>query len=244
LSSDSIARPLHSGARPVFWRTHALVPGLLFVVAFLLLEAFSLDRVIAQAWYFDAMRQHWLGEGAGSWWARGLLHTGGRWAIRVVAAAALLAWVFSFRVAALRPLRRQAGFVFLAMLVSISIVGLLKSVTNVDCPWDLLGFGGDRPYVSLFADRPNYLPRAACFPGAHASSGFSLLCFYLALRDVRKCWAHWALAIALVVGTGFAVGQEARGAHFFTHDLASAAIVWFIELGLYAWLLKPRQPAD
>jgi membrane-associated PAP2 superfamily phosphatase len=243
LITDSIALPLQTRARPDFWRSHALWPGLLFLAAFVLLETFSLDRVIANSLYFDAARQHWLGEGAGSWWARDLLHGGGRWAIRAVAAAALVTWALSFRLAALRPVRRRAGFVFLAMLASISLVGVLKSVTNVDCPWDLLGFGGDRPYLSLFADRPNYLPHAACFPGAHSASGFSLLCFYLVLRDQRQRWAKWALALALTVGVVFSVGQEARGAHFLTHDLTSAAIVWFVQLGLYAWLLKPRPSA-
>jgi membrane-associated PAP2 superfamily phosphatase len=243
LITQTLALPLDSRARADFWRLHALWPGLLFLAAFLLLEAFALDRVIANYLYFDATRQHWLGEGPGSWWARGILHTGGRWAVRLVAVAALATWMLSFRWAALRPQRRRAGFVFLAMLIAVSVVGLLKSLTNVDCPWDLLGFGGSRPYVALFADRPNYLPHAACFPGAHASSGFSLLCFYLALRDRHPGWARGALAMALLVGVAFSVGQEARGAHFLTHDLASAAIVWFIQLGLYAWLLKPRQPA-
>ena len=41
------------------------------------------------------------------------------------------------------------------------------------------------------------------------------------------------LAIALAVGIAFSIGQEARGAHFLSHDLASAAIVWFVQLALY-----------
>ena len=106
------------------------------------------------------------------------------------------------------------------------------------------GFGGHNPYVPLFADRPDYLPRARCFPGAHASSGFALLCFYLAWRDDEPRRARLALAIALVVGVAFSVGQEARGAHFFSHDLASAAVVWCVQLALYAWLLAPRVAVD
>jgi membrane-associated PAP2 superfamily phosphatase len=37
------------------------------------------------------------------------------------------------------------------------------------------------------------------------------------------------------VGLAFSIGQEARGAHFFSHDLSAAAIVWFLQLGLYAF---------
>src|SRR5207342_1086221 len=110
--------------------------------------------------------------------------------------------------------------------LSTGIVGALKATTNVDCPWDLAEFGGDRPYVSLFADRPDSLPRARCFPGAHASSGFAFLFGYFLLRDGARRRARWALAAAILLGVAFSVGQEARGAHFISHDLTSAAIVW------------------
>src|SRR6187399_416095 len=216
-----------------FWRRHAWWPLLAFAVVFGVLEVFSLDRVIAREWYFDVHTAQWLGAGSGEWWARGLLHTAGRWVVRGVAAAALVIWALSFTVAPLRQWRRSAGFVLLAMLLATLIVGGLKLVTNVDCPWDLAGFGGNNPYIALFADRPDALPRAQCFPGAHASSGFALFCFYFVFRDSSRRLALWMLATAIAVGITFSIGQEARGAHFLTHDLTSAAIVWFVQLGLY-----------
>ena len=127
------------------------------------------------------------------------------------------------------------------MVLSIAIVGGLKSITNVDCPWDLIGFGGQNPYVPLFADRPDTLARARCFPGAHASSGFALMCFYFMWRDRSPRLARWALALGIGVGVVFSIGQEARGAHFVSHDLVSAAIVWCVQLALYCWLLRPRK---
>ncbi|HUQ10839.1 MAG TPA: phosphatase PAP2 family protein [Steroidobacteraceae bacterium] len=222
-----------------FWRSHAFVPLLGFLVTFGLVEALGLDQRIAGALYFDHATTHWLGTGPGDWWAHQLLHDDGRWLIRGIAAAAIATWVASFFLEPLRASRRRTGYVALAMVGAIVLVGALKSVTNVDCPWDLAGYGGHNPYVPLFADRPNYLPRARCFPGAHASSGFALMCFYFAWRDVAPVRARGALAIALVIGIAFAVGQEARGAHFLSHDLAAAAIVWFVQLSLYRWLLAP-----
>jgi membrane-associated PAP2 superfamily phosphatase len=115
----------------------------------------------------------------------------------------------------------------------------LKSVTNVDCPWDLERYGGSRPYVSLFGDRPDELPRARCFPGAHSSSGFALMCFYFLFRDSRRRAAQVALAGGLLAGAVFAFGQQARGAHFLSHDLTSAVLVWYVLLALYTRLLKP-----
>ncbi|MEO8016705.1 MAG: phosphatase PAP2 family protein [Pseudomonadota bacterium] len=216
-----------------FWRKHAWWPLLAFVLVFGAMQAFSLDRVLAEDWYFNVRTGHWSGTGAGDWWAHRLLHTGGGWLIRAVGASAILVWVLSFT-SRIRSWRRPAGFVLLAMLLSTSIVGGLKAITNVDCPWDLLGFGGHNPYVALFADRPDALPHAKCFPGAHSSSGFALVCFYFLLRERSVRAARWALAAGLAIGVAFSIGQEARGAHFLSHDLASAGIVWFVQLALYA----------
>ena len=224
---------------PEFWRLHLWWPLLAFAVAFGVLEVFSLDRVFAREWYFNVHTGHWLGSGTGAWWARGLLHTGGRWVVRAVAAGALVSWALSFGVTRLRPWRRSSGYVLLAMLLATLLVGGLKTITNVDCPWDLVGYGGHNPYVALFADRPDALPRAQCFPGAHSSSGFALMGFYFVFRDRSRRIAHWMLAAAIAVGVAFSVGQEARGAHFLSHDLSSAAIVWFVQLGLYAKVLRP-----
>ena len=228
--------------RLAFWRLHAWWPLLAFVIVFGVLEVFSLDRVIARDWYFNAYTAQWLGAGAAEWWARGLLHTGGRWVVRGVAAGALALWLLSFGVERLRKWRRPAGFVLVSMLLATLVVGGLKAVTNVDCPWDLTGFGGHNPYVALFADRSDALPRAQCFPGAHASSGFALFCFYFLFRDRSPRAARWMLAAAIAVGIAFSIGQEARGAHFLSHDLASAAIVWFVQLALYAKVLAHQTP--
>lgn len=224
-----------------FWRLHAWWPLLVFAVAFGVLEVFSLDRVITRAWYFNLHTGQWLGAGSGEWWARTILHNGGRWVVRGVAAAALAFWALSFCVSDLRAWRRSSGYVLLSMVLATLLVGGLKSVTNVDCPWDLAGFGGNSPYVALFADRPDALARARCFPGAHASSGFALMCFYFVFLDRSRRLARWMLALGIAVGVAFSIGQEARGAHFMSHDLASAGIVWFVLLALYSKLLRPRE---
>jgi membrane-associated PAP2 superfamily phosphatase len=228
-------------------RSHAWIPLAAFAVAFGLLELAALDPVIARAWYFDEAANRWIGSGRGAWWARDLLHTGGRWFVRSIAAAAIVVWAVSFAPTRARPWRRSAGFIVIAIVISTAFVGTLKVVTNVDCPWDLAGFGGQNPYVPLFGDRPDALPHAACFPGAHASSGFSLMCFYFALRDSKPRLARASLGAAIAIGVAFSIGQEARGAHFLSHDLVSAALVWFIQLALYVSWLRPstatRPPA-
>jgi membrane-associated PAP2 superfamily phosphatase len=218
------------------WRALVLWPGVLLLLIFALLELGQLDLPIANALFYRA-DHGWLGAGVGDWWAHGLLHSTGRWVVRGVAIAALAVWMLSFKVTRLAPWRREALYVFVAIAASTALVGILKVLTNVDCPWDLAGFGGDRPYVALFADRPDRLPRAQCFPGAHSSSGFALMSLFFALRDRCRRVARGALALGIGIGVAFSIGQEARGAHFLTHDFASAALVWWVLLALYARML-------
>jgi membrane-associated PAP2 superfamily phosphatase len=207
-----------------FWLTHAVLPGVAFLVLMGLIATFHLDTRIANTLFFDSASATWIG--AHTRWAEVWIHAGGRDLVRAVALGALLI-LFS------RRHRRVATFVLLAIGLSTGLAGLLKHLTNVDCPWSLAGFGGDRPYVALFGDRPQGLPPAACFPGAHSSSGFALLCFYFLLRDRLRRAARVALAAGLALGVLFAFGQEARGAHFLSHDLTSAVLVWYVQLGLY-----------
>lgn len=205
-------------------RTRGLLPGVLLLATALVLTALDIDRLLAQAWFFRD--GGWIGV-TGDWWARGILHSGGRWVVRVVALVALLVWVLPLRTPA-AAWRREAGVVFRGMVVATLVVGLLKQWTNVDCPWDLAQFGGDRPYLSLFEARPAHLPHAACFPGAHSSSGFALLALFFALRERAPRAARRAALAGWLAGAAFALGQEARGAHFLSHDLASAGIVWCV----------------
>lgn len=223
-----------------FWLTHLVWPMAIIVPMFCLIEWTGLDRKLAHAVFYDSALHRWMGAGANDWWARGILHNAGRWLCRLIGAAALLAWVMSFITARARPWRRTAGFVFVALALSVGLVGGLKILTNVDCPWDLSEFGGDRPYVTLFADRPDALPHAECFPGAHSSSGIALVCFYFAFRDRSRRKALLGLYAGIGAWLIFSFAQEARGAHFLSHDFASAGLVWLVQVLLYGAWLRPR----
>jgi len=217
-----------------FWRRHASWPALLFLPFAALAAGTGLDETLARAWAFDPVTRHFIGSGAGEWWARDLVHGAGGLLIRSLGGVLLLAWGLSFAGVALRRWRRPLGFVVLSVALGVGAVGLLKRLTNVDCPWSLAEFGGQLPYVHLFADRPDSLPRAQCFPGGHSSSGFALFALYFLTLGRSRRLARLALGGALLVGGVFALGQEARGAHFLSHDLWSAALLWFTCLAVYA----------
>jgi membrane-associated PAP2 superfamily phosphatase len=125
-------------------------------------------------------------------------------------------------------------------VITVGLTGWLKTVTNVDCPWDLAPFGGQFPYVPLFADRPDELRHARCFPAAHASSGYALIALHFACKERRLAVARFGLGMGIAAGLAFGIAQQSRGAHFLSHDLWSAAIAWIVPLTLYMWVFRNR----
>lgn len=167
-----------------------------------------------------ALRQHVLLEG--------VIHRGGR-------LLSLLAWLSLFGATALRWRRdvarawpRPAARMLLAVLASTLLVAWLKSVTHMDCPWDLGAYGGERPFIGLFTARPGELGHPACFPAAHAATGYAWVALYFFLAAVRPRWRWAGLGIGLAAGLVFGIAQQLRGAHFLTHDIASLTVCWAV----------------
>jgi membrane-associated PAP2 superfamily phosphatase len=123
-------------------------------------------------------------------------------------------------------LRKPLGYLLLATLVASLLVAWVKSWSNVDCPWDLLRYGGERPYIDLFSLRPVGLSRGACFPAGHASGGYAWFALYFYFRAVRPAWRWYGFATGLVLGLTFGFAQQLRGAHFLSHDLWTATLCW------------------
>jgi membrane-associated PAP2 superfamily phosphatase len=220
------------------WWRHARKPFLWFLLATSLMTVLNTDRGVAHALFYDPVHRGWIG--AGSWWANQFFHTGGRWLIRCIAALGITIWVAASLDDRLRHLRRPAAYFVVSLTLSIAAIGLLKKLTNVDCPWDLKEFGGRYPYVSLFADRPDGLRHARCFPAAHSSAGYALFALYFVVRERSRRWARLGIAVALLVGAAFGLAQQSRGAHFVSHDVWSAFLVWMISLTIYAVVFRAR----
>ena len=95
-------------------------------------------------------------------------------------------------------------------------------------------YGGAVPYTRLFEGTPAGYPRGRCFPAGHASGAFSLVGLYFVARARRSRRAAWWLAPAVLLGAAFALAQQARGAHFLSHNLWAAAVCWYAALALSA----------
>ena len=174
-----------------------------------------------------------------------VLHEGGRRASGLAALLVLLMYVHALQRRSWAPLRVPLLYLVAAVALGTGLVALLKSASNVDCPWDLLRYGGHHPYLGLFDPRPTLLPRGRCFPAGHASAGYAWVALYFFFLLWRPRWRHLGLAAGLLAGLVFGLAQQLRGAHFASHDLASLALCWVCARTLASWLLpfSPLAPA-
>lgn len=172
------------------------------------------------------------------------LHRGGR-AASILAWLLLAAWCAVPVAEARSGARRATAYVLVAVACATAAVSVLKAATNVDCPWDLLRYGGAHPWLGLFDARPAAWPRVRCFPAGHASAGYAWLALYFAALEIAPHLRLRALAVALGAGLAFGIGQQLRGAHFASHDAASALACWLVAFALWkAWPWAQRSVAQ
>jgi membrane-associated PAP2 superfamily phosphatase len=220
------------------WWQYTRSPLAVFIVAATIFATTRFDPDLAHALFFDADRMRWMG--TGNWWVNQFIHSGGQWLLRGVTAAAILLWIATYSRPGLRQLRRPAAYFVVAVILSIATVGLLKTVSNVHCPWALAEFGGNVPFVHLFSHRSPLIRHGQCFPAAHSSSGYALFALYFVFRERSRRIAKLGLSVAIVTGLIFGIAQQSRGAHFVSHDLWSAFLAWMITLTIYAWAFRAR----
>lgn len=215
------------------WFGLALLAGL-----FVLLEVTALDLWVQDRFY-DFERHRWLVD-AKEPMGRLFFYDGPKACI-ILAALGLLGltlgparwrkrWGFA---------RRDLGVAVLTLITVPVLAGFGKSTTNIFTPAQIRRYGGDVPYVKLFATYPaNDRPagRGHGFPAGHASGGFALLGLY-GLRRTRA-W-RWG-AIALGLGAGWWMGgyQMLKGAHYLSHTVATMLLAW-VMVWLWRRMLRP-----
>ncbi|MDT4809456.1 PAP2 superfamily protein [compost metagenome] len=213
---------------------------LLVMALLLLVDIPRLDFALANLFYDP----HTGFIGRHSAFLEDVLHDRAKQAVILLGVLAVAGFVASLLPTRLRPLRRPLGYLVLALGLSTAIVTPLKAVTAVQCPWSLAQFGGVEPYSPLlghhaFVDKPG-----RCWPGGHASAGFSLLALYFVLRDRRPRLARGALVGALALGSLFSLGRMMQGAHFLSHNVWTLLFDWMISLVCYRLVLYRTAPDE
>lgn len=135
--------------------------------------------------------------------------------------------------------RRELAAVVATLALGPALIGEMKATTNLFCPYEITRYGGDVPYVRLFepfpeGQRPER--RGVCFPAGHASGGFALLAL-AGLATTRRGRLR-GLAIGLAIGTWMGAYQMLKGAHYLSHTLITALLMWLLFLGCRALLQR------
>jgi membrane-associated PAP2 superfamily phosphatase len=213
----------------------------------LIFQLSDVDRAIAHT-FFDAQRNAFPLKHDRL--LEKVLHRGAR-SLSVLCALAVLvacvaSWAAPQRFARLVRWRVELTFLAGALLAAPLVVGALKHFSTHACPWDIAGFGGAEAYRRLLEPLRGVFGADGCLPAAHPVSGFAWLALALVVypRDRVRARILWwtALAVGLVLG----LVQMARGAHFLSHVLLSAWVVWGVDVALLAWTARwwARRVAD
>lgn len=219
-----------------FLVVHAFWP---LLAAGLLLSGFEftgLDLWLADRWYALeggrwALRQHWI--------TADLLHEDARNLLLALGLCVILAALASMFWTPLHRWRRSLWCLAATLVTVPLVIGLLKHLSPVPCPWSLQRYGGELPYRHLFQQAPG--TGGHCFPAGHASGGYALFGLYFAaLPHVRRP-ALWLLP-GLLSGLLLGLDQQLRGAHFLSHDVWTLFLSWFIALGLFTVIGRHRHP--
>lgn len=218
----------------LFWVTHGAVPFCIAVVLLWALEHSALDLWFADRWFaweggWWALRNHWV--------TIDLIHHHGKQLIISIAVSVIALLLLGLHFEAPARWRRPLAYLLICLLLIPAGIAFGKRFSTVPCPWDLARYGGSLVYQHSLEYAPAYRQGGHCFPSGHASGGFALLAVYFAgIGRVRR--PAWLLLPGVVIGGIFALGQQARGAHFLSHDLWTLSICWFGALWVFA-LYRP-----
>lgn len=230
------------------WR-FLVFPVVALLSTFLLLDLTGLDLWIAELWY-QAEGNRWALKD--NFWASTVLHNGAR-SVNQLLILCLLLWFIGQKIKARwwatpdeasRFATRMLGLLLSSVLLSIAVVSLLKRLVPMDCPWDLQLFGGVQPLISLWQHRPAEMPNTQCFPAGHASSGYAWLALYFYFLYTRPWLRKVGMAVGILAGITLGLVQQARGAHFFSHDIVTALICYVVPAFIFArFQFKTAVPA-
>ncbi len=213
----------------------APIPGtrwheLAFVLILTFVITWPMQRAGVDLWLADHLFR-WQGnawQARDAWWSSTLLHAGGRNLAILAWLTAGGVWIASRRRPRLTRWRAPLGYLLTSVALSSILLWLWKRASGVDCPWDLLRYGGTRIYLAPFSGESAGEPAGTCFPAAHAAVAYAWLALWFALAGVRPHWRLPALFGVLAIGVSFGFMQQLRGAHFLSHDIWSLALCWLV----------------
>jgi PAP2 (acid phosphatase) superfamily protein len=205
----------------------------------LAIDPAGLDFAIARAFYVTGSGFI----GRHSFWLEDILHDRAKQVVIALGVVAIALFLISLVSRRLCSSRRHLGYLVLSLVLSTSVVTPLKALTACTAHGAFPSLAAPSNSAPCSKSARRRKP-GRCWPGGHASAGFSLLALFFFLRDRRPRAARIALAIALGTGTVFSAGRMMQGAHFLSHNLWTLLIDWTICLSCYRWILYRRAIDD
>ncbi|NER61621.1 phosphatase PAP2 family protein [Pseudomonas sp. MAFF212428] len=235
--------------RQAFYLNNLGLPLLLALAVFLLFDLTELDRWISNLFLDPASGQFALLHNA---WFERVTHKWPRVLPNGTGEAALIGSVLSFawprfadhprapatrllertRLAALLRFttrhRRDLLYVVVAFALCTTVIHYLKSHTSVYCPVETTLYGGPHLRQEWFAnfDLLHKAGDGRCWPGGHASSGFTLMALYFVARRWRWRHAGKLLGFIVLLGTLYGTTRVLQGWHYMSHTFWAAIFVW------------------
>jgi membrane-associated PAP2 superfamily phosphatase len=124
--------------------------------------------------------------------------------------------------------RRDFLFVVVAFALSTTVIHYLKSHTSVYCPVETTLYGGPEARVEWY-ENFTWFSKAGegrCWPGGHASSGFTLLALYFVALRYRWQHARKLLVAILLIGFVYGTTRVLQGWHYMSHTFWAGIFVW------------------
>lgn len=216
-----------------------LYQGCFLIISFCLLLVFfpiggALDLALIHPWVSESgkflLRDNW--------YLAELNHRYVKNLIIAVYVGFLMIWLASFKFEKVKALRWTYGYFFGLVILSTSIIGLLKSQSAHACPWNIT----IPTHQGFFWDFS--ATKGHCFPGGHASTGFALMAGFFVFRFSDKKRAYFFLVSGLILGFAMGWAQMMRGAHFLSHNLWTAWIIWLVNVSFYLFNYQRFAPGQ
>lgn len=232
-----------------FYRDNLGIPLVLAMVVFCVFDLTNIDRTISNALIDPAtgafiFRHNQLFETLTHKWPRVIPDWTGELAI----VGALLSFIWPrvagygqgapvrfLEQARIAPLlrattrhRRDLFFVIVAFAFTTGVIHYLKAHTSVYCPVETTLYGGQELRKEWF-ENFTFWQQAGdgrCWPGGHASSGFTMVALYFIARRYRWQHAKPLLGAILVLGMVFGTTRVLQGWHYMSHTFWAGIFVW------------------
>lgn len=200
------------------------------LVVFFLFEFTPIDLMIEDSFYNSALNS-WLLPRQKDAWTALVFYSGIKLSIIFFGLGMLLLYICSFRSSAkrLQIYRKGLLILVLSLILVPSIIGALKTVSDVPCPCDIIRYGGEYPYFQVLDEKPvGILKQFRCFPAGHASGGFALMSLFFLFEQKRN--RKIGLGLGLVLGWSMGLYKMFIGDHYLSHTLISMLLAWLIIL--------------